>query len=222
MANYLSPLRRIAEAVSARLCYDYLCFKGPLLDESYLTHSVSDIICTFYDPNKTVIRKSHRHTALAPFAKLKGRKPEVDYVAVDLISNEIVFAIEAKWAGSSHCTAENILWDLARLKLLKDQYPAAKCGLLIAGHKTAVDKVFSHDFFRDRTQHPLHRSFNKRKNFSLVKNINHQPFIDKQVMEWQKAYPGLTIPPFFSTQLEESSISAHSSARFIARCWRIE
>jgi hypothetical protein len=49
MANYLTPLRRIAEAVSARLCYDYLCFKGPLFDEAYLSHSVSDIICTFYD-----------------------------------------------------------------------------------------------------------------------------------------------------------------------------
>lgn len=104
MMNYLSPLRRIAEAVSARLCYDYLCFKGHLLDESYLTHSVSDIICTFYDPNKTVIRKGYRHSALVPFAKPKGRKPEVDYVAVDLKSKEIVSP--SKLSGQAHPTAQ--------------------------------------------------------------------------------------------------------------------
>lgn len=222
MANYLTPLRRIAEAVSARLCYDYLCFKGPLFDEAYLSHSVSDIICTFYDPNTIVIRKGHKHPTLLPHAKSKGRKPEVDYVGLDLKSGEVVLAVEAKWAGSSYCTAENILWDIARLKLLKDQYPKASCGLLIAGHKATVEKVFSHAFFRDRTQHPLHRSFNKRKNFSLVANINHQPFIDKQVAEWKASYPGLATPASLRTQLEEASISAHSSARFVARCWRVE
>lgn len=222
MANYLTPLRRIAEAVSARLCYDYLCFKGPLFDEAYLSHSVSDIICTFYDPNAVVVRKGYKHPTLLPHTKANGRKPEVDYVGLDLKSREVVLAVEAKWAGSSHCNAENILWDLARLKLLKDQYPKASCGLLIAGHKTAVEKVFSHTFFRDRTQHPLHRLFNKRKSFSLVTNINHQPFIDKQVAQWKASYPGLVTPASLRTQLEESSISAHSSARFVARCWRVE
>jgi hypothetical protein len=57
MANYLSPLRRIAEAVSSRLNYDYLCFKGHLFDERYLVHSVADIICSFYDPEKVSIEK---------------------------------------------------------------------------------------------------------------------------------------------------------------------
>ncbi|MCW0403790.1 hypothetical protein NB689_000206 [Xanthomonas sacchari] len=222
MANYLTPLRRIAEAVSARLCYDYLCFKGPLFDESYLSHSVSDIICSFYDPNTVVIRKNHKHAGLGQHAKPKGRKPEIDYVGMDLKSNEAILAIEAKWAGSSHCTAENILWDLVRLKILKNLYPRSSCGLLIAGHKSAVDKVFSHKFFAYRTQHPLNRSFNKRKNFCLINNSDHQPFINKQLEDWKKTYPDLIVPANLKTQLEESSISANPSSRFIARCWRVE
>lgn len=43
-----------------------------------------------------------------------------------------------------------------------------------------------------------------------------------KLAEWKASYPGLTTPASLRTQLEESSISAHSSARFVARCWRVE
>lgn len=222
MANYLTPLRRIAEAVSARLNYDYLCFKGPLFDESYLSHAVSDIVCTFYDPSAIAIRKSQRHAGLQAHAKPTGRKPEIDYVAVNLKTNLPVLAIEAKWCGSSHCTAQNILWDLARLKLVKNSAPECVCGLLVAGSRRSTKEVFNHPLFREGTQHPLHMSLNRRKRFTLTNNLDHQEFIDRQRSGWTTSYPGLVLPTAFSTQLEASSTSANPASRFVARCWRVQ
>jgi hypothetical protein len=221
MSTYLLPLRRTAEAVAARLNYDYLCYKGPLMDEDYLIHSVSDVLCSFYDPTKVEIKKKYRHPGLSEHAKQLGRKPEVDYIAIQRDSSKVELAMEAKWAGSSHCTAENILWDLVRLKLIKETHPEAICGLLIAGHKGKTENLFKHKFFAPGSEHPLILDKNRQKKFSLVKNRDHQSLIDKEMKKWIEGYPSAKFPESLTTQLEECSASAHPSSRFVARCWKV-
>jgi hypothetical protein len=127
-------------------------------------------------------------------AKPDGAKPSIDYVVTTRSPPDIKLAVESKWAGSSHCTPENVLWDLVRLKLLKDQNPAACCGLLIAGHKNATEKLFSKDLFTFGTQHPLHRIMTRRKIFSFKNNRDHQVKISKAMATWLGKYPKFRLP----------------------------
>jgi len=124
------------------------------MGEAYLGHSISEILASFFDQSKFRAKNNFSHPALS--SKKKGRKPEIDYIVEHLATNKIVLAMEAKWAGSSHCTAENILWDLVRLKALKDSIDN-KCAayFLIAGKKENMDKSFQGNLFQLGTQAPL-------------------------------------------------------------------
>ena len=220
--NYLPPLRRVAEAVSARLCYDYLCFKGDLMDEGYLNHIVADVLGSFYDPSKVVIRKGVRHPVLGAISKKSGRKSEVDFSVVERGTNVASLVIEAKWAGSSYCTPTRLLWDLVRLKLIKNAFNNCVCGLLIAGHKSAMEKLFNRPLLKLYTQHPLHRDGARRKHFLLTGNQHHQELINKFKAATLARIPGLIIPDTITTRLSTATYSAHDKARFVARCWRVE
>ncbi|SFP51190.1 hypothetical protein SAMN05216229_10359 [Geopseudomonas sagittaria] len=215
--NYISVQRRVAEAVSARLHYDYLCFKGRMMDEAYLVQSVADILGAFFDQQTFEIRKNYVHPYLDGGGK--GRKPEIDYAVIHRQSNTIQMAIEAKWAGSSHCTPENILWDLMRLKILRDSNPSCIGAFLIAGHKNKMDKCFGAPFFAPGTQHPLQHGNPRKKIFSLIANRDHQPFITAQTNIWIHKYPSLVIAPSLTTVLEDPTKSANEINRFTAKTW---
>lgn len=189
------------------------------MDEAYLVHGISDILNAFFDQHKFEIRKNYIHPSLS--AGKPGRKPELDYVVIDRSSMKMVMAIEAKWAGSSHCAPENILWDLVRLKLLKETNPECIGSFLIAGQKKKFDKCFSHEFFAPGTQHPLQQGIPRKKVFSLEGNIDHQSFIEKQKNSWKNKYPGLMIPSNFTSLLEDPAKSASSVNRFLSKTWII-
>jgi len=53
------------------------------------------------------------------------------------------FLIEAKWAGSSHCSVANVMADFIRLCVMKRSHPNATCLFVLAGHAKDVDKVLS-------------------------------------------------------------------------------
>lgn len=100
--SQISIERRVSEAISAKLNYDFLCYRGSIMGEAYLSHSISEVLVAFFDQQKYRVRNNFTHPVLAN--KKKGRNPEVDYIVEELESNNIVIAIEAKWASSSHCT----------------------------------------------------------------------------------------------------------------------
>lgn len=219
--DYVQTLRRIAEAVSARLKYEFLCFKGPLMDEAYLIQGVADVLCAVYDLTRYEVKKSIIHPGLVG-EKKPGRKPEIDYLVSERAGNKTFdLAIEAKWAGSGYCTDQSILWDLARLKILKDMYPAVTCGFLLAGWRADVNKLFSKGLLKEGTERPLIPDRNRRKTFRLSSNQNHHDFIAKEVNGWASSYPAIAIPSAITTHRQEASSSAHDKLRFVALCWEI-
>lgn len=214
--------RRIAEALSAKLHYDYLCYKGHLMDEAYMVHAISDVLCSCFDVSgKTKIKKNYTHPGLE--GKPTGAKPSIDYVVVDIDTEEIIFAIEAKWTNSSHCKAENILWDLVRLKLLKECYPNAICLFLAAGSSNKFCKPFGHDLFKPGTQHPLHQTTTRPKKFKLIGNPDHDTLVTNFTKKWVSDYPTLDIPTSLSTTLADPRWSGSvTTNRFSVKAWAVE
>ncbi|OAZ99912.1 hypothetical protein [Halomonas sp. G11] len=218
--SQISVQRRMAEAVSAKMNYDFLCFRGSIMGEAYLGHSISEILASFFDQTACRARNNFAHPVLS--STKKGRKPEIDYVVEYLANKQVMLAVEAKWAGSSHCTAENILWDLVRLKALKDSVDH-ECGtyFLLAGKREDIDKPFNAKLFRQGTQSPLIAGSQRKKSFSLSDNRDHQRLIDKQKKIWLEAYSELSIPEHFKTKLVDDSRSAANNMRFVSRIWEI-
>lgn len=189
------------------------------MDEAYLVQSIGDVLGAFFDQQIFEIRKSYVHPSLNSVGS--GRKPEIDYAVIHRTSNTIQMAIEAKWAGSSHCTPTNILWDLVRLKILRDSNPACIGSFLIAGHNSKMNKIFENSFFAPGTQHPLQHGNPRKKIFSLIANKDHQPFITTQANAWKRKYPDLQIPSSLITVLEDPTKSANEINRFSAKTWLV-
>lgn len=78
-----------------------------------------------------------------------GRPRELDFGVVRRgdhtteASEDLVLAIEAKWAGSSHATPTNILLDLTRLTLAVNAHPAAFGLFVLAGGKGDLRKLMA-------------------------------------------------------------------------------
>ncbi|WP_156940934.1 hypothetical protein [Halomonas halodenitrificans] len=218
--NQISVQRRIGEAVAAKMNYDFLCFRGSIMGEAYLGHSISEILASFFDQTAYRARNNFAHPVLSSMKR--GRKPEIDYVVEDLATNQVVLAAEAKWAGSSHCSAENILWDLVRLKALKDSVDH-ECGtyFLVAGNREDVGRLFRAKLFRQGSHSPLIVGSRRKKSFSLSDNRDHQKLIDKQKKKWLEAYSDFSVPECLKTKLEDDSRSAANNMRFVARVWEV-
>jgi hypothetical protein len=220
--NQISVHRRIAEAVTLRLQYDFLCFKGNMMNESYLIHTVAEILISFFGSQEYEIHTGFIHPILGIQAPSKvGRKPEIDFVVTRRGKTEIEHAIELKWAGSSHCDFDNILWDLTRLYFVKQAAPTGSCALLIAGYSSNFKKLFNGKYLKQGTQHPFAQSPSKAKNFSLTANLNHQTKINKLIYSWQQDYPNLVFPDLISTHLIDPRFSAPEESRFSSKIWTL-
>lgn len=220
--SYISPLRRITEAVSARLNYDFLCFKGALFDEANLSQSVADIACSLYAPDRFRIRKNFSHGKLVGPKAKRGRKPNLDYVVENVQDGEVELALEVKWAGSSHCNVENLLQDLIRLKIIKNDYQSAHCGLLVAGHKDNIDKFFDSKFFKYQKKQPFHRVSKKPFKFCFSKSRGLHPEVEKAICTWEERRPEIKVPDCMKTTLIDSRYSFCEYSRFRSYCWLIE
>lgn len=191
------------------------------MGEAYLAHSISEVLSTFFDQVKFRARNNFAHPVLS--SATKGRKPEVDYVVEDRSSAEMALAVEAKWAGSSHCTAGNILWDLVRLKVLKDSVGYnCKVFFLLAGRRDDIAKVFESSFFKPGTKSPLTSTSQRLRKFNLLDNPDHNGLIVREKEGWLEKYPDLYIPDSLSTRLVDDARSANDNFRFSAKIWVVE
>jgi hypothetical protein len=68
-----------------------------------------------------------------------GRRPAIDFVYCDPYPT-IKIAVEAKWAGSSNATVENIIWDLIRLEQVAHHYHAISI-FVLAGRRDDLIKL---------------------------------------------------------------------------------
>jgi len=151
----MNEIKRLTQGMSAALLYDFCCMKGNLFGESYLTTSMGEILQSLHGGKSAQVIAGYQHPTLSKLMKGRGRRPELDFVVStydDSSANQrarsakspvqtsrnaslLLTAIETKWAGSSHCTPENILWDILRLEMLVFENPTINAILLIAGHE---------------------------------------------------------------------------------------
>lgn len=97
--------RKLAEGITARLEFDFVCERGHSFGEYYLHGVMNEIISANIDPAASVPHASYAHPALARAGKPSpGRKREVDFFVQPRVSGGPTACVEAKWAGSSHCT----------------------------------------------------------------------------------------------------------------------
>lgn len=157
----MKEIELITKGVSAFLQYEFCCLRGNLFGESYLTSAVGNILQSLHGGVNRVVLSGYQHPILSAHMKGGGRRPEVDFVvstyddsnasqrarskgsklANTLDVNVLTSAVEAKWAGSSHCTVENVLWDLLRLEMLVNANPKITAILLIAGRTDEVNNL---------------------------------------------------------------------------------
>lgn len=134
--------RKLAEGITARLEFDFVCERGHSFGEYYLHGVMNEIISANIDPGVDVPHASYAHPALARAgAPAPGRKREVDFFIQPRVNGGPTACIEAKWAGSSHCTWEKVLLDLCRLTLVKNADPATECYFVLAGLSRDVNAV---------------------------------------------------------------------------------
>lgn len=134
--------RRLAEGITARLEFDYACARGHSFGEYYLHGVMNEIISANIDPGAFVPHAGYAHPAIAAEGSIKpGRKREVDFYVKPRVDDGPTSCIEAKWAGSSHCTWERVLLDLCRLTLVKEQSPTTECLFVLSGWNRDVNTI---------------------------------------------------------------------------------
>ena len=144
----MNKLSKTAEGLAAWLTYERRCGRHDLFSESYLAQPLGQLLKYQYS-NRII--PEYEHTVLATRAKGRGRRPRFDFAVVDA-TGHIELAIETKWVSDSPNLIRDMLRDLVRLDLLLPS--TAKQGVLIlAGQKTAMQKLFTQTAFRPHPEH---------------------------------------------------------------------
>jgi len=149
----MTETRRFAEALGSWLHLEACCFRAGLFSESSFKSAIGNVASCLHGDHKAA--RVHADYPLAAIQRVPdgerkpsgGRKRSVDFALIyddgrQPVSEPQVL-IEAKWAGSSHCTTSNLIADFVRLCLMKRQHPTATCLLVLAGHSANINKVLS-------------------------------------------------------------------------------
>lgn len=136
--------RRLSEAIGSWLHLEFCCYRAGLFSESSLKAAVGSVLSSFPIEAKGVrVYADFAHEALNP-PRHKGRKRSVDFALTlagqGLPKNGAQVVVEVKWAGSSHCSSDNIFRDFVRLSAIKRADPAATCIFVLAGKHAQVER----------------------------------------------------------------------------------
>lgn len=129
--------RRLTDGVGAWLHFEFCCQRSGLFSERYLSAAVGQLLNATYGGG---VHAEFLHPVLAPLMTGSGKRPTLDFVYCATYPT-ITVAVETKWAGSSHTTAETIIWDLIRLELVAHHY-GAQCVFVLAGQRRKLDSLF--------------------------------------------------------------------------------
>lgn len=137
--------KRLRDGITSRLEFDFACERGHSFGEYYLHGAINEIVSAIIDPGLFRLHGSYPHPALNPSSNLPkpGRRREVDFYVENRDTNASSLCLEAKWAGSSHCTWEKILLDLYRLALVKEHSPEGECLFVLAGSTLKVNALMA-------------------------------------------------------------------------------
>ncbi|MGI8486928.1 hypothetical protein QWJ20_00095 [Pectobacterium sp. S5] len=198
----LSIARRLSEGVGSYLHYSFCCNKAGLFNEDFLKFSVGDILSTVLTRiDGARVYSNYKHPALNQIKK-KGASRRVDFALinrhVEKTDAKNVF-IEAKWAGSSHCKLDTIIYDLYRLAFIKKQHPESNCIFLIAGQSKDLNTLLSAPPFRFPDGTKLLNTTTNEKRFKLsLDNKYHRDIMKKSVTYAHNKF-GVSLPLGFTT-----------------------
>lgn len=149
----ITETRRFAEALGSWMHFETCCLRAGLFSESSFKSAIGSVASSLRAEHRGA--RVHADYPLHSIQRIpdadqkigRGRKRSVDFALIYDDSrqppSEPQLLIEAKWAGSSHCTVKNIMGDFIRLCLMKRFHPNAVCLLVLAGHKKDVGKALS-------------------------------------------------------------------------------
>lgn len=145
--------RRFAEALGSWMHFEMCCFKAGLFSENSFKSAIGSVASSIHASHRGA--RVHADYQLAAIQKVPdserklsgGRKRSVDFALIyddgREPPSEPEILIEAKWAGSSHCSTANIFADFIRLALMKRAHPDATCLFVLAGKKSDVREILS-------------------------------------------------------------------------------
>lgn len=225
----MTQTRRFAEALGSWLHYETCCFRAGLFSENSFKSAIGSVASSLQAQHRGA--RVHADYPLNSIQRIPdserksggGRKRSVDFALIyddqRQPASEPEILIEAKWAGSSHCTVTNVMTDFIRLCLMKREHADATCLLVLAGLATDVDKVLSRRPFVGGTKDLVRcNSTGAIKKFKfLPKNADHQRHFSAAISGFHKA--NLDVPIAFSTS--GSLPYPPAPARFKALAWEV-
>ena len=225
----MADTRRFAEALGSWMHFEACCFRAGLFSESSVKSAIGSVASSLHADHKAArVHADYPLAAIQPVPDAKhtgsrGRKRSVDFALIyddgrQPVSEPEVL-IEAKWAGSSHCTVTNIVADFIRLCLMKRAHPGATCLLVLAGHSRDIDTVLSRRPFVGRTRDVIRcdgtGAITKFK--FLHRDADHQGDFAKAISTFHAA--NLDVPIGFSTS--GSAPYPKKPATFMAVAWEV-
>lgn len=219
--------RKLADGIPSRLEYDFSCNRGHSFGEYYLHGTINEIVSANIDPGEQVPHSGFPHPAIvSEFTNntetKQGRKPEVDFYIEHRLKDGPSTCIEAKWAGSSHCTPNRILYDLCRLTWIKQYSPDTTCLLVVAGGNTKLKKLFNRKPLAPASEGA--RRILERPHVNKTPKIRSYPLLEADgtpvdAISKYAENTALTIPRRIRSTLVTPSI--HEPPRWQALIWRI-
>lgn len=225
----LTETRRFSEALGSWMHFEACCFRAGLFSESSFKSAIGSVASSLHAKHKAA--RVHADYPLSSIQKVPdaerriggGGKRSVDFAIIyddgrEPASNPELL-IEAKWAGSSHCTVANVMADFIRLCIMKKAHPDATCLFVLAGHSRDVDKVLSRRPFiggkKDIVRFNGSGTITKFK--FLPKNLEHQRAFAPAISEFHAA--NLRVPIAFCTT--GSLPYPAAPAKFKAVAWEV-
>lgn len=149
----MTPNRRLSEAVGSWLHLEYCCNRAKMFGEDSLKASVGQVLSAFATTGLgALVHAGYKHPAIAKQPGSKGAPRRIDFAVFldkkDGTQPKVEIAVEAKWAGSSHCTPVQIVTDLVRLAMIKEADNATCCIFLLAGSARNLATLLEEPIFK--------------------------------------------------------------------------
>ena len=225
----MTETRRFSEALGSWMHFEACCFRAGLFSESSLKSAIGSVASSLHANHMAA--RVHADYPLPAIQRVpsgeattsRGRKRCVDFALIyddgRQPPSEPFLLIEGKWAGSSHCTTENIMTDFVRLSIMKRARPGATCLFVLAGHSKDIHAVLSHRPFTGTRGDVIHSNgtgaitkFKFREN-----DMEHQRAFAQLVSDFHAA--NIKVPASFSTS--GSTPYPAAPAKFKAAAWEV-
>tara|TARA_R110002096_G_scaffold137252_1_gene290513 strand:- start:801 stop:1499 length:699 start_codon:yes stop_codon:yes gene_type:complete len=193
----MKTIRKISEGVAGWLLYEFHCMNADMFDEKYLTKPIGNILKAKYGNR---VEAEYNHPILNKYKTGKGRPPQIDLV-IKNEKGELIAAVESKWYGNSPVKVKDIMWDLVRLEIIRNEYDIP-CFFVLGGMKKRLNDLFKSQTFLEPNvygkEKPLLTTSEHGRNFFYLTNPTSKR--NRLIRNEFHQYSELTVPEKISVQ----------------------